>query len=144
MGLTDVLNGMNGGAPARIPNPDVAVLEDDPQLAELAVELCRRMGLSAQTYSSPGAFLGDATVTRPRLLILDWRFERELGAAVFMTVRHRFGDLPIVCWTATPASDLPSMVVDDPRVRIVPKPDGIEAFEVAVRWAAAPQGGSTP
>jgi DNA-binding NtrC family response regulator len=141
MGLTDVLAGMNGSAPARIPNPDVAVLEDDPQLAELAVDLCARVGLSAATYPSPGAFLGEVIVTPPRLLILDWRFERELGAAVFMTVRHRFGDLPIVCWTATPAHDLPAMVMDDPRVRIVPKSDGVDAFEAAVRWAAAPQGG---
>lgn len=141
MGLTEVLQGMNGSAPVRVPNPDVAVLEDDPQLAELAVELCGRIGLSAVTYASPGAFLGDVGVEPPRLLILDWRFERELGAAVFMTVRHRFGDLPIVCWTATPAEDLPSMVAGDPRVRIVSKSDGIEVFESAVRWAAEPQGG---
>jgi DNA-binding NtrC family response regulator len=141
MGLTEVLQGMNGSAPVRVPNPDVAVLEDDPQLAELAVELCARVGLSAATYPSPAAFLGGVGLAPPRLLILDWRFERELGAAVFMTVRHRFGDLPIVCWTATPAHDLPAMVADDPRVRIVSKSDGIDVFESAVRWAAEPQGG---
>ena len=44
MGLTDVLAGMNGSAPARIPNPDVAVLEDDPQLAELAADVCDAEG----------------------------------------------------------------------------------------------------
>jgi DNA-binding NtrC family response regulator len=144
MGLTDVLPGMNGSAPARIPNPDVAVLEDEPQLAELAVELCGRVGLTAETYSSPTAFLGEVSLVAPRLLILDWRFERELGAAVFMTVRHRFGALPIVCWTGTPASDLPTMVVDDPRVRVVPKSDGIDAFEAAVRWAAAAEEETLP
>jgi FixJ family two-component response regulator len=132
---------MNGPAPAGVPNPDVAVLEDDPHLAELAVDLCARVGLSAATYSSPGAFLGEMTVAPPRLLILDWRFERELGAGVFLTVRHRFGYLPIVCWTATPAQDLPAMVVDDHHVRIVPKSHGIDAFEAAVRWAATVQGG---
>jgi DNA-binding response OmpR family regulator len=137
MGLTDVVPGLNGFVHARMTNPDVAVLEDDPQLADLAVELCARAGLSAEAYSSPAAFLGEVSLTPPRLLILDWRFERELGAAVFMTVRHRFGNLPIVCWTAAPASDLPAMVVDDPRVRIVSKSGGIEAFEAAVRWAAA-------
>jgi FixJ family two-component response regulator len=135
---------MSGSAPARIPNPDVAVLEDEPQLAELAVELCGRVGLTAETYSSPTAFLGEGSLTPPRVLILDWRFERELGAAVFMTVRHRFGDVPIVCWTATPATDLPTMVVGDPRVRIVLKSDGIEAFEDAVRWAAAAQEETLP
>ncbi len=144
MGLTEVLQEMNGSAPVRLPNPDVAVLEDDPQLANLAVELCGRVGLSAETYPSPAAFLEEASPTPPRLLILDWRFEHELGAAVFMTVRHRFGNLPIVCWTATAANDLPAMVVDDPQVCIVPKSAGIEAFEAAVRWAAAPQGGRSP
>jgi DNA-binding NtrC family response regulator len=144
MGLSDVLPGMNGSAPVRVPNPDVAVLEDDPQLAEIAVELCGRVGLSAETYTSPNRFLGEVRAAPPRLLILDWRFERELGAAAFMSVRHRYGNVPIVCWTATRASDLPTMVVDDPQVRIVPKSDGIESFEDAVRWAAALQGGPQP
>jgi DNA-binding response OmpR family regulator len=141
MGLSDVLPRLNGGSPIRVPNPDVVVLEDDPQLAEIAVELCERAGLTAETYTSPTAFLDDALVRPPRLLILDWRFERELGAAVFMTARHRFGDVPIVCWTATSAADLPAMVVDDPRVRVVAKSDGADAFEAAVRWAGAIKGG---
>ena len=144
MGLSDVLPRVNGSTPARVPNPEVAVLEDDPQLTAIAVELCGRIGLSVETYRSPHAFLGEVPTTPPRLLILDWRFERELGAAAFMSVRHRFGNVPIVCWTATPATDLPAMVVDDPQVRIVAKSDGIDAFEAAVRWAAAPQGGLQP
>ena len=79
-----------------------------------------------------------------------YRVERELGSAVFMSVRHRFGDLPIVCWTATPISDLPSMLIRDPRVRIVQKSRGVDAFDAAVRWAAQPadrlptDGGSQP
>jgi FixJ family two-component response regulator len=141
MGLSDVLPRLNGTAPIRVPNPDVVVLEDDPQLAAMAVELCERAGLTAETYSSPAAFLDDALVGPPHLLILDWRFERELGAAVFMAARHRFGDVPIVCWTASAVDDLPAMVVDDPRVRFVAKSDGADAFDAAVRWAAESQGG---
>jgi hypothetical protein len=44
----------------------------------------------------------------------------------------------------SPASDLPTMVVNDPRVRIVPKSDGIDAFEAAVRWAAAAEEETLP
>ena len=143
MGLTDVLPLMSDRnpdrrtAPATGPVPDVAVLEDEPHLAELAVELCDRMGLSAATYRSPAGFLAEESHNAPRLLVLDWRFERELGAAVFMAVRHRFGDLPIVCWTATAISDLPAMLVRDANVRIVQKARGIEAFESALRWAVS-------
>jgi FixJ family two-component response regulator len=138
MGLVDAWPLTNGRTSDRATALlDVAVLEDDPTLAALAVELCDRIGLSAATFPSPAGFMGDMSHTPPRLLILDWRFERELGAAVFMAVRHRFGDLPIVCWTATPISDLPSMLIRDPRVRIVQKSVGIDAFESAVRWAAA-------
>jgi DNA-binding NtrC family response regulator len=137
MGLTDVWPLTNGRTPDARPVPaDVAVLEDDPSLAQLAVELCDRQGLSAATYASPASFLGEVSHTPPRLLILDWRFERELGSAVFMSVRHRFGDVPIVCWTATPISDLPSMLIRDPRVRIVQKDRGVDAFDAALRWAA--------
>lgn len=137
MGLADVWPLTNGHTPDRGSElPDVVVLEDDPSLAELAVELCDRQGLSSATYASPAGFLGEASHTPPRLLILDWRFERELGAGVFMAVRHRFGDVPIVCWTATPTSDLPAMLIRDPRVRIVQKSRGVAAFENAVRWAA--------
>lgn len=146
MGLTDVLPLMSGRNPDRGTAPysggvpDVAVLEDDPNLAELAVELCDRMGLSAATYRSPAGFLGEVGHHAPRLLILDWRFERELGAAVFMSVRHRFGDLPIVCWTATAITDLPAMLVRDPNVRIVQKSRGIGAVEAALRWAISVAG----
>jgi FixJ family two-component response regulator len=139
MGLADVLPLSNGReADRRGAPPDVAVLEDDQTLSDLAVELCDRMGLSSATYRSPAGFLGEVSHISPRLLILDWRFERELGAAVFMAVRHRFGDLPIVCWTSSSITDLPAMLVRDPSVRIVQKARGVDAFESAVRWALEP------
>jgi FixJ family two-component response regulator len=138
MGLTDAWPLASGRTPDPTPaTPEVVVLEDDPRLAELAVELCDRAGLSVATFASPARFLGEVGQLSPRTLILDWRFERQLGADVFMAVRHRFGALPIVCWTATPITELPSMLVRDPQVRIIQKSRGIEAFEAALRWAAA-------
>jgi DNA-binding response OmpR family regulator len=136
MGLVDLLDVVTGHpSRAALGATDVAVLEDDPQMAELAVEMCGRMGLTATTHVSPAAFLDAAAIRPPRVAILDWRLERELGAGAFLAVRHRFGDLPIVCWTSTPIRELPAMLTGDARVRIVDKSAGVDAFEAAVRWA---------
>ena len=46
MGLADVWPLTNDSSPDRAPEiPDVVVLEDDPSLAELAVELCESAAL---------------------------------------------------------------------------------------------------
>ncbi|HEX2194689.1 MAG TPA: response regulator [Candidatus Limnocylindria bacterium] len=145
MGLADVLPRINGRGPGLVPEaPDVAVLEDDEELATLAVEMCAKAGLSAARYSRAGEFLGAVSTRPPKLVVLDWRLERELGAAAFMAVRHRLGGLPIVCWTSTPAHELPAMLAGDALVRIVSKSAGVDAFEAAVRWAAARSAAAQP
>ena len=120
--------------------PDVCVLEDDPTAAELAVEICREHGLDAAAFESPSPFLASLGPRAPRLVVLDWQLERELGAAAFMGIRHRFGHVPIVCWTGTPRQLLPRMVASDPRTRIVDKSAGLRAFESALGWALSHDG----
>ncbi len=70
----------------------------------------------------------------PRAVVLDWRLEREVGAAAFMAIRHRFPLLPVVCWTASP-DGLPTMIRHDPLTRVVGKGAGLAAFETALAWA---------
>jgi hypothetical protein len=41
----------------------------------------------------------------------------------------------VVCWTASPAWNLPQMIREDPVARVVDKGAGTAAFEAAVRWA---------
>jgi FixJ family two-component response regulator len=113
----------------------VAILEDDAMLGDLAVELCRGLGAEAALYGAPAEFLEAARVSRPAALVLDWRLRGELGAATFMAVRHRFPDMPVVCWTASPAWNLPDMIRRDAATRVVDKGAGAGAFEAAVRWA---------
>jgi FixJ family two-component response regulator len=138
MGLTEILGvGEGGGVPIGAqPAADVVVLEDDPQLAALAVEICEGIGLRTVSFAAPAPFLDSyRMLDAPRVVVLDWRLERELGAAVFMALRHRFGDVPIVCWTGMAAELLPAMVTADTRTRVVAKAEGVGPFQDAVSWA---------
>ncbi|HSM38603.1 MAG TPA: response regulator [Candidatus Limnocylindrales bacterium] len=137
MGLADVLPRRTGLAPnaAGVRLPDVVILEDDPDLAEIAAHLCRDIGLSAATFRTAGALLAGFDSAPPRVVVLDWRLERDVGAAAFMALRHRFADVPIVCWTGMPAGSLPAMVAADSRTRIVRKADSLDELEAAIRWA---------
>jgi FixJ family two-component response regulator len=128
------------------PPADVAVLEDDPQVAALAVELCRELGLQAASFPAPAPFLAAYELQPPRVVVLDWLLEREIGSAVYMAVRHRFGDVPIVCWTGMEPALLPDMVADDARTQVVAKAAGAAPFQNAIRWALDEPGtaGRTP
>jgi CheY-like chemotaxis protein len=120
--------------------PAVSILEDEPALAALAVDLCRGLGASAAVYASPAPFLEAARKAPPRVLVLDWRLQGQLGAAAFMAFRHSYPGLPVVCWTASQAWHLPQMIRQDPMTRIVDKAAGAVAFEAALRWALALDG----
>jgi hypothetical protein len=72
----------------------------------------------------------------PHAVVLDWRLERELSAALFLATRHRCPALPVVYWTGT-TDALPDTVREDRSTRIVDKADGAAAFERAVTWALA-------
>ncbi|HEY7525372.1 MAG TPA: response regulator [Candidatus Limnocylindria bacterium] len=110
-------------------------MEDDLALADLAAELCRGVGAAAVVYGAPADFLEAARAEPPDVLILDWRLQGQLGAAAFMAVRHRYPAMPVVCWTASPAWNLPQMIHQDPMTTVVDKAGGPGPFEAAVRWA---------
>ncbi|HET7582279.1 MAG TPA: response regulator [Candidatus Limnocylindria bacterium] len=115
----------------------VAVVEDDPTLGALALDLCRAMGYVATLYDAPADFLAAAADKPPSALVLDWRLQGQLGAAAFMAVRHRYPAMPVVCWTASAAWNLPQMIRQDPMTRVIDKAAGATAFEAALRWAMA-------
>jgi DNA-binding NtrC family response regulator len=121
--------------PGRSAAARISILEDDAALGELAGELCRGLGAETVIYEVPADFLEAARLDAPRALVLDWRLHGQLGAAAFMAVRHRYPSMPVVCWTASPAWNLPQMIREDPMTQVIDKGDGAEAFEAAVRWA---------
>jgi DNA-binding NtrC family response regulator len=121
--------------------PRVWIVEDEPAAAALAVELCESAGAQASVFRAPLAYLAALRGSAPpAAVVLDWRLEHELSAALFMATRHRHPLLPIVYWTGSVASHLPSMIRDDQRTRIVDKADGAVTFERALTWALGAPG----
>jgi DNA-binding NtrC family response regulator len=121
----------------------VWIVEDEPASAALAVELCDGWGAETSVFRAPLPYLS-ALRDRvpPSAVVLDWRLEHELSAALFMATRHRYPNLPVIYWTGHPVSALPSMVHEDARTMLVDKAGGAAAFERALSWAselAAPQ-----
>ena len=114
----------------------VWIVEDEPASAELAVELCESMGIGTSVFRAPLPYLAALRDgLAPSAVVLDWRLERELSAALFMATRHRYPELPVIYWTGSAPSALPSMIRDDARARVVDKAHGAVAFERALAWA---------
>lgn len=112
------------------------VVEDEPAAAELAADLCDAGGARATVFRSALPFLrAFREIDPPAAIVLDWRLEHELSAALFMATRHRFPVLPVIYWTGSEASTLPAMIRDDPYTVIVDKAGGTAAFDGALRWA---------
>ncbi len=114
----------------------VWIVEDEPAAAALAADLCRGSGVEPTVFSAALPFLaalrgGDP----PEAVVLDWRLEHELSAALFLATRHRFPGMRVVYWTGIPPDLLPAMIHADERTRVVDKAAGADAFEAAVNWA---------
>ena len=114
----------------------VWIVEDEPAAAALAADLCLSCGASPSVYRAPLPFLAALRSTaRPHAVVLDWRLEHELSAALFLATRHRYPDLPVVYWTGSPGDSLPIMIREDARTVVVDKAAGSQAFESALTTA---------
>jgi DNA-binding NtrC family response regulator len=116
----------------------VWIVEDEPAAATLAAELCEGWGAEVSVFRAPLPFLSalrdDA---RPTAVVLDWRLEHELSAALFLATRHRYPELPVIYWTGQGPAALPAMITDDAHTRVVDKAGGAEPFERALDWASS-------
>jgi DNA-binding NtrC family response regulator len=113
----------------------VWIVEDEPEAAALAAELCLSSNADPLVFRTALPYLVALRASRaPDAVVLDWRLERELSAALFLATRHRYPSLPIVYWTGT-VDALPATVLQDRCTRVVDKADGAAAFERAVAWA---------
>jgi DNA-binding NtrC family response regulator len=114
----------------------VWIVEDEPAAAELAAELCEGWGADALVFRAPLPFLDALRARdRPTAVVLDWRLERELSAALFMATRHRYASVPVIYWTGSISSLLPAMIREDAMTVVVDKAEGAIAFERALTWA---------
>jgi DNA-binding NtrC family response regulator len=114
----------------------VWIVEDEPEAAALAGELSVSCGAEPSIYRAPLPFLTALrSAERPHAVVLDWRLEHELSAALFLATRHRYPDLPVVYWTGSPGDALPVMIREDARTVVVDKAAGSVAFESALTAA---------
>jgi CheY-like chemotaxis protein len=121
----------------------VWVVDDEPAAAAVACEMCDSAGLQPTAFRDAVSYLGALRgPTAPGAVILDWRLEHELSAALFMATRQRYPTLPIIFWTGSELGSLPLMVHHDPNVRVLAKSGGSTEFDAALAWAFA--GGANP
>ena len=114
----------------------VWIVEDEPASATLAAELCEGWGAEVSVFRAPLPFLASLRDrSQPTAVVLDWRLEHELSAALFLATRHRYPTLPVIYWTGHTAAALPSMITEDARTTVVDKAAGTEPFERALEWA---------
>lgn len=125
----------DGGTLAHV-HDAVWIVEDEPAAASLAADICAAGGAEVQVFRSALPFLrAFRDALPPVAVVLDWRLEHELSAALFMATRHRFPALRVIYWTGSIGSSLPAMIRQDPQTRIVHKADGAAALEQALEWA---------
>ena len=131
------------------PGPRAWIVEDEPAAASLAVDLCEANGAVASVFRLPLAFLSALRAgPTPAVVILDWRLDNELSAALFLATRHQHPHLPIIFWTGSGTEALPAMIHDNGYTRVVDKAGGNSPFEEALAWALdderSPMLGSLP
>jgi len=118
------------------PRPLVVIVEDDGAVADLGSELCDLAGARATTFPAALSLMramNDGLT--PRVVVLDWRLEREVSAGLFLALRHRHPDLPVLLWTGAGAHQLPEMILRDPLTRVVTKGAGGDPFVAGIGWA---------
>ena len=111
----------------------VWIVEDEPSAAALAADMCVACGAEPSVFHAPLPFLSALRGTgTPDAVILDWRLEHDLSAALFLATRHRYPEMPVVYWTGSAADALPAMIRGDAHTVVVDKAAGSSAFESAV------------
>ena len=114
----------------------VWIVEDEPAAARLAADMCEASGAASSVFHAPLPYLAALRNDgAPSAVVLDWRLEHELSAALYLATRHRYPQLPIIYWTGSVLSSLPAMVRGDARTVVVDKTDGSVPFERALEWA---------
>jgi len=80
--------------------PHIAVLDDEPRMAEVLSILLRRAGFRVQSFHHPVAFLQAFEVEGFDLLLTDLKLPEMDGVAVLKEVRARDPQLPVILITA--------------------------------------------
>lgn len=113
----------------------VWIVEDEPNVGQLAAEICEAVGAAPTLFRAPLAYLlALRGSSMPSAVILDWRLANELSSGLFLATRHRFRGMPVIYWTNSPEA-LPAVIREDELTLVVDKQGGVEPLEQALGWA---------
>lgn len=113
----------------------VWIVEDEPNVGQLAAEICELVGALPTLFRAPLAFLlALRGPSMPSVVILDWRLATELSSGLFLATRHRYRGMPVIYWTNSPEG-LPAVIREDELTLVVDKQGGVEPLEQALGWA---------
>ena len=115
--------------------PTVFIVEDEPEVREVLIEIMRREGLTARGFASGEDFLAAADVTHAACLVLDLRLPGIQGVEVIRQLKLRNAAIPVV--VVTGFGDVASAVeaMKAGAVDYLQKPIDPENFIHAVREA---------
>ena len=91
-----------------LPDPTIYIVDDDHDARESLRWLIESVGLQAETYSSPTAFLEEFDAARPCCVILDVRMPELNGIDVLQRMREQMIEVPAILVTAY--GDIPMSV----------------------------------
>jgi CheY-like chemotaxis protein len=121
------------------------IVEDEPAVADLAADLCRASGATASVFRAASPYLDALRQTdAPVAVVLDWRLQNEISAAIYLATRYRYPHLPVIFWTGSATSRLPAMVRGDDMTVVIDKADGAAPLERALAWALRDGSGPPP
>jgi DNA-binding NtrC family response regulator len=130
----------DGGADSG-PRRPIWIVEDEPAVAALAADLCEASGAAASVFHAASPYLDALRATdAPVAVVLDWRLQNEMSAAIYLATRYRYPKLPVIFWTGSSTSRLPAMVRGDEMTVVIDKAQGAAPLERALAWALRENG----
>jgi two-component system, LuxR family, response regulator FixJ len=100
----------------------IFILDDDLATCDSLRVLFETAGLEAQAFSSPEAFLEDATFTGRDCLILDVHMPRISGVEFLEQLRHAGNDVPVIIMTGAPSATISARANAAGALAILKKP----------------------
>jgi len=120
-----------------LPNFPIYVVDDDPLIRQLIVDLCSEEDLSCSGFASGEEFLAALDALDPGCVLLDMRLPRRNGAQVQAEMAHRERDFAVIAITGFADVDMAVESMKMGAVDFLEKPFKSEVLFEAIRRAFA-------
>jgi two-component system response regulator YesN len=115
--------------------PEVAIVEDDPQMLEMICDFLTYKGVRTQSYASPAAFLADhphAEADSLRLLITDLTLPGMNGIELAAEAKRTHPGLSVVVISASSSAGVERRAAELGARAVFQKPFGLDSFFRAI------------